>query len=112
MENFSESQLAINTLKIGFHLKLFITSTSVPALEAAVAQPGIDTVNAETSNDEESLEHVNNIDINNTNKDLETNTDEFESRDLEDVKASITIASVANITSPEPAIQHGLALPQ
>ena len=77
-----------------------------------MAQPAMDPVNAETSNDEESLKHVNNIDINNMNKDLETNTDEFESRDLEDVKASITIASVANITSPEPTIQHGLALPQ
>ena len=69
MENFSESQLAINTLKIGFHFKLSITSTSVAALEAAVAQPAIDTVNAETSTDRESLEDVNNIDINNTNKD-------------------------------------------
>ena len=69
MENFSESQLAINTLKIGFHLKLSITSTSVAALEAAVVQPAIDTVNAETSTDVESLEDVNNIDINNTNKD-------------------------------------------
>ena len=48
---------------------LFIWVPSVPALEAAVAQPGIDTVNAETSNDVESLEHVNNIDMNNTNKD-------------------------------------------
>ena len=93
MENSSESQLAIITLKIGFHLELSITSTSVAALEVVVAQPAMDPVNAETSNDEESLEHVNNIDINNTNKDLETNTDEFESRDLEDVKASITIAS-------------------
>ena len=72
----------------------------------------MDPVNAETSLNEESPKHVTNIDINNMNKDLETNTDEFESRDLEDVKASITIASVANITSPEPAIQHGLALPQ
>jgi hypothetical protein len=69
MENFSESQLAINTLKIGFHLKLSITSTSVAALEAAVAQPAMDTVNAETSTDVESLEDVNNIDMNNTNKD-------------------------------------------
>ena len=47
----------------------FPLQSSVPALEAAVAQPGIDTVNAETSNDVESLEHVNNIDMNNTNKD-------------------------------------------
>ena len=69
MENFSESQLAINTLKIGFHFKLSITSTSVAALEAGVAQPAIDTVNAETSTDVESLEDVNNIDMNNTNKD-------------------------------------------
>jgi hypothetical protein len=69
MENFSESQLAINTLKIGFHLKLSITSTSVAALEAGVAQPAIEIVNAETSTERESLEEVNNIDINNTNKD-------------------------------------------
>jgi hypothetical protein len=69
MENFSESQLAINTLKIGFHLKLSITSTSVAALEAAVAQPAMDTVNVETSTDVESLEDVIDIDMNNTNKD-------------------------------------------
>ena len=68
MENFSESQLAINTLKIGFHLKLSITSTSVAALEAAVAQPAMDTVNVETSTDVESLDDVNDIDLNNTNK--------------------------------------------
>ena len=69
MENFSESQLAINTLKIGFHFKLSITSTSVAALEAAVAQPAMDTVNVETSTDVESLDDVNDIDLNNTNKD-------------------------------------------
>ena len=69
MEDFSESQLAINTLKIGFHFKLSITSTSVAALEAAVAQPAMDTVNVETSTDVESLEDVNDIDMNNTNKD-------------------------------------------
>jgi hypothetical protein len=39
-------------------------SASVAAQEAGVAQPAIDTVNAETSTDRESLEDVNNIDIN------------------------------------------------
>ena len=42
---------------------------SVAALEAAVAQPAMDTVNVETSTDVESLEDVNDIDMNNTNKD-------------------------------------------
>ena len=65
MENSSESQLAIITLKIGFHLELSITSTSVAALEVVVAQPAMDPVNAETSLNEESPKHVTNIDKDN-----------------------------------------------
>ena len=65
MENFSESQLAIITLKIGFHLELSITSTSVAAMEVVVAYPAMGPVNAGTPLSEEFPKHVTNIDKDN-----------------------------------------------
>ena len=41
---------------------------SVAALEAAVALPAMDAVNVETPTDVEFLDDVNDIDLNNTNK--------------------------------------------
>ena len=62
MENSSENQLAIIILKIGFHLELTITSTSVAAMEALVAYTAAAPVNTGSPPDEELPNHVTSID--------------------------------------------------
>ena len=65
MENSPENQLAIIILKIGFHLELTITSTSVAAMEVLVAYTAVGPVNTGTTLDEELPNHVTSIDKDN-----------------------------------------------
>ena len=74
MENSSENQLAIIILKIGFHLELTITSTSVVGWASCGSRPLQTPVSMKLPSQKELSNNVNSSECDRDNKDDEHNT--------------------------------------
>ena len=95
MESSPENQLAIIILKIGFHLELAITSTSVSGVQPPVAPTTERPVSMELPSEKELSNNVNSseCDIDKINE--EHNKKDYDFIELEADKASKSKANIS-----------------
>ena len=95
MENSPENQLAIIILKIGFHLELAITSTSVSGVQPLVAPTTERPVSMELPSEKELSNNVISSECDRDKINEEHNTKDYDFKELEVDEASHSIANIS-----------------